>query len=252
MAPPPNRPDFFLPFEAGAKVELKTYDGHNPVDKKIDMYRHGMKTGSPILASADGVVHEWFLPGGIEIRHGDGWFTTYMHMAKRIPRGTKVKRGDWVGVMGSVGTGFPHLHYEQLFNPRSDLNAGNQHLVRPLLQGRGPIALDPGKPITMDSTNGSSARRAKKYFWVDIFDDAPVFESPESIHRTGTLREGRNYVYCKKKGPVIEVGPHHNHWWLKTDPDEGRGHWVSAYYLARWGDNEAKDNDGVTIPDCKS
>jgi hypothetical protein len=25
---------------------------------------------------------------------------------------------------------------------------------------------------------------------------------------------------------------------------------VSAYYLTRWGNDEAKDNNGRTIPDC--
>jgi murein DD-endopeptidase MepM/ murein hydrolase activator NlpD len=68
------------------------------------MYRQAVKIGSPILAAAGGVVHEWFDPGGLEIRHGGGWFTVYLHISKRIASGTKVERGDWIGTMGSVGT----------------------------------------------------------------------------------------------------------------------------------------------------
>ena len=43
----------------------------------------------------------------------------------------------------------------------------------------------------------------------------------------------------------------YNHWWLKTDPDVRLGNqWVSAYYLSRWGSDEAKDNGGRVIPGC--
>jgi murein DD-endopeptidase MepM/ murein hydrolase activator NlpD len=101
---PPGRPKFLLPFPHDTTIELQTYVGHNPDDKKIDMYRQAMKIGSPILAAAAGVVHEWFDPGGLEIRHGGGWFTVYLHISERIASGTKVERGDWIGTMGSVGT----------------------------------------------------------------------------------------------------------------------------------------------------
>ncbi|NGN64767.1 M23 family peptidase, partial [Streptomyces sp. A7024] len=44
---------------------------------------------------------------------------------------------------------------------------------------------------------------------------------------------------------------YYNHWWLKTDPDVGPANqYVSAYYLSRWGNDEARDNNGTVIPDC--
>jgi hypothetical protein len=85
-------------------------------------------------------------------------------------------------------------------------------------------------------------------YWVDIFQDAPVFDSPTSVEQTGTLRAGTNYVFSKKWGREVRVGANFNRWWLKTDPDVGSGHWVSAYYLTHWGNDEAKDNAGVVIP----
>ncbi len=250
-----HRPDFLLPFESGATIALTTYVGHNPDDKKIDMFRHGMKTGSPIVASAAGVVHEWFDPGGLEIRHGSGWFTVYLHMSKRIANGTRVNRGDWIGTMGSVGTGVPHLHYEQLFNPNSDQDADTGDMVNPVLQGTGPIVMDPKNPISMVSTNaanlaGHTEAGDSGLLWVDTFEDAPVFKVPGGAKRTGLLKQGRNYVFGKRRGPEVRVGPNFNHFWLKTDPDVGAGQWVSAYYLTNWGDDEAKDNDGVDLPDC--
>jgi hypothetical protein len=87
-------------------------------------------------------------------------------------------------------------------------------------------------------------------YWVDIFANAGVFGSPTSQVQTGTLFKGTNYVFGKRQGRVISTAHGHNHWWLKTDPDQGTGQWVSAYYLTRWGNDEAKDNNGRTIPDC--
>ncbi|WNF28395.1 M23 family metallopeptidase [Streptomyces sp. C11-1] len=149
-----TRPDFRLPFPCGVKVELKTYRGHNPDDKKIDMYRYGMPSGSPILASADGFVHENFWSsGGLEIRHGNGWFSLYLHMTGVAQAGTWVKRGDIIGYMGDVGSpGKPHLHYEQLYNPNSDQDADTQHMVHPKLQGQ-LLIMNPDHPVDMISTN---------------------------------------------------------------------------------------------------
>ncbi|MEV6210057.1 C40 family peptidase [Kitasatospora sp. NPDC051914] len=88
-------------------------------------------------------------------------------------------------------------------------------------------------------------------YWVDTFAAAPVYGSPTGTARTGTLNQGTNYVYCKAHGRTITNGTAHNSWWLRTDPDTGpAGQWVSAYYLSRWGNDEARDNNGTTIPDC--
>ena len=58
-------------------------------------------------------------------------------------------------------------------------------------------------------------------------------------------------MFCKAKGRKVSKGKQYNHYWLKTDPDKGPGkQWVSAYYLSRWGNDEAKDNSGGVIPNC--
>ena len=252
--PLPNRPDFQLPFPCGAKVELKTYAGHNPDDKKIDMYRYGMPTGSPITASAGGYVHQIFEPGGIEIRHGNGWFSTYMHMTNRIAQGSTVKQGDVIGLMGEVGSpGAPHLHYEQLYAPGL-MDADNQHIVNPVLQGEW-LYMQPDAPLTRTSTNcsGSTDNTPPKpagAYWADTFSDASGYSTPGGSV-SGTLYKGTNYVYCKAWGPNVQSGSSFNHWWLKTDLDLGPAkQWVSAFYLSRWGNDEAKDNSGVVIATC--
>ena len=93
-------------------------------------------------------------------------------------------------------------------------------------------------------------RRRRRKFWVDTFADAPGHSTPGGT-QTGTLYKGTNYVFCKVWGPEVRVGTAYNHWWMKTDLDVGPANqWVSAYYLSRWGNDEAKDNNGVDLPNC--
>jgi hypothetical protein len=88
-------------------------------------------------------------------------------------------------------------------------------------------------------------------YWVDTYAAAPVYASPTSTTQTGTLNAGTNYVFCKAWGRQIGSGSAYNHYWLKTDPDTGPAdQYVSAYYLSRWGNDEARDNNGTVIPDC--
>jgi len=98
---------------------------------------------------------------------------------------------------------------------------------------------------------GSGGTPVPGKYWVDTFANAPVYASPTSTAQTGTLYQGTNYVFCKTWGRQIGTTTSYNHWWLKTDPDSGPAtQYVSAYYLSRWGNDEAKDNSGVVIPDC--
>ncbi|UCD17024.1 MAG: M23 family metallopeptidase [Candidatus Zixiibacteriota bacterium] len=78
------------------------------------------KTGTPVYATADGVVRYTGRMGDlgklIEVDHGYNYRTRYGHLNTiKVKRGQKVRRGDLIGLMGSTGysTG-PHLHYEVL------------------------------------------------------------------------------------------------------------------------------------------
>ena len=79
----------------------------------------GVPTGTPIRASADGVVaysgDEIGVFGGlILINHGSGWVTAYGHADKlSVTRGQKVKAGDIIGLAGESGyVQEPQLHFE--------------------------------------------------------------------------------------------------------------------------------------------
>ena len=73
--------------------------------------------GTPIWAANDGIVTlsevQRAFGHVVIIGHGLGMSTSYNHMLEPgVPRGTVVRKGDQVGLMGSTGlsTG-PHLHW---------------------------------------------------------------------------------------------------------------------------------------------
>ena len=81
-------------------------------------------TGTPIMASGDGIVTraQWCGGGGncVKIKHNSIYQTVYAHMSKfgrGIKKGVRVKQGQIIGYVGSTGlsTG-PHLHYEVIEN----------------------------------------------------------------------------------------------------------------------------------------
>ena len=91
---------------------------------------------------------------------------------------------------------------------------------------------------------------------VNTFRDATGYRGPSTDDAQGVLNKGSNYVYCRVWGARVGSGSQFNHWWLRTDLDRtfpgknGRGAYVPAFYLARWGNDEAKDVGGVDIPAC--
>ena len=90
------------------------------LQEKHEGWDIGARSGSPVRATADGVVSVAGRERGygklIEIDHGYGVVTRYGHNSKNMVKvGKKVKRGQIVALVGSTGrsTG-PHLHYEVL------------------------------------------------------------------------------------------------------------------------------------------
>jgi murein DD-endopeptidase MepM/ murein hydrolase activator NlpD len=85
-------------------------------------YDIASRQGTPLLATADGVVtysgKKGLYGNFIVIDHGHGMTTRYGHCFKLLKkRGDKVKRWDTIALMGSSGrsTG-PHVHYEVHMN----------------------------------------------------------------------------------------------------------------------------------------
>lgn len=100
------------------------------VHRGIDI---ALPTGTPILASTDGVVARSYYSSSygevVFINHGGGIVTVYAHNSRRlVSEGQRVSKGQVIAYSGNTGdsTG-PHLHFEVVVNgtkvnPRNYIN----------------------------------------------------------------------------------------------------------------------------------
>jgi murein DD-endopeptidase MepM/ murein hydrolase activator NlpD len=123
---------------------LKTVRPHLGVD-------YAAPTGTPVNASADGVVTlagTWGALGrAIRLRHANGYETIYGHLSRIfVRRGQRVTQGERIGAVGRTGraTG-PHLDYRMKLNGR---------FVNPL-----KIQIPPAEPIPEDELAAFAATR---------------------------------------------------------------------------------------------
>lgn len=102
---------------------LSSYFGTrpNPFGQPTQEYHSGIDVPAPkgtkIVAAYDGEVAWSYYSSNagnwVGIDHGDGIYTVYMHMSKRlVSEGDMVKKGDVIGLVGTTGrsTG-NHLHF---------------------------------------------------------------------------------------------------------------------------------------------
>jgi murein DD-endopeptidase len=118
LLPPFDRKPFAGQFRISSSYNLGR---RHPVTGRVAPHQgtdFQMPPGTPVLAPADGVVT---LVGNhpragkhIEIDHGQGYTTRYLHLQESSVRtGQTVQRGDRIALSGKSGrTTGPHLHYE--------------------------------------------------------------------------------------------------------------------------------------------
>jgi murein DD-endopeptidase MepM/ murein hydrolase activator NlpD len=110
--------------------------------------------GTPILATADGVVTESTRRGGngkyVKIRHNGTYSTQYLHMkAQNVKQGQYVRQGDVIGWIGMTGnTGGPHVCYRFWKNGRQvDPLREELPAAEPLAEDLWPAYFDYMDPI---------------------------------------------------------------------------------------------------------
>lgn len=99
---------------SGFGMRADPFTGKPAFHQGIDI---AARTGSPVMASADGVVKDVGshrrLGNFVRIEHGSGVTTQYGHLSQqRVREGQVVRQGQVIGAIGSTGrsTG-PHLDY---------------------------------------------------------------------------------------------------------------------------------------------
>lgn len=108
------------PLEYGKLTSGFTMKRFHPVQKINKPHLgtdYAAPTGTPILATGDGVViesaHKAYNGNYVKVKHNSTYTTQYLHMSKRLAKtGQRVKQGDVIGYVGSTGlaTG-PHVCY---------------------------------------------------------------------------------------------------------------------------------------------
>ncbi len=104
----------FGEIRSGWGTRLHPITGDYRFHEGIDI---GNKTGTPVYATADGVVSAAQTENGwgrvVKIDHAQGYMTLYAHLHSiKVQAGDHVRKGQIIGLMGSTGmsTG-THLHY---------------------------------------------------------------------------------------------------------------------------------------------
>jgi murein DD-endopeptidase MepM/ murein hydrolase activator NlpD len=141
---------------------LKTWRPHLGVD-------YAAPSGTPVVASADGVVTlaGWWggLGRAVRLRHANGYETLYGHLSRiQVHRGQRVHQGQRIGAVGQTGlaTG-PHLDYRMRRDGR---------FVDPL-----KIQLPPAEPIPSAEREAFLAARDRSLAWLAGSTEAPRLAS---------------------------------------------------------------------------
>lgn len=124
---PPLPQGFQMPFECGQAWRLDTWAHAPALDMVREPDQHGTD-GALLRAPAPGVVNQSYYHDQagnmVQIDHGGGWYTTYIHMQSRsVNVGDVLARGDAIGAVGATGptsNGHPHLHFELGFDANGD------------------------------------------------------------------------------------------------------------------------------------
>jgi len=140
--------------------------------KGIDISTAGC--GADVLAAAAGTVRVSYRTSAgehvIVLDHGDGWCTSYGHMASRtVTKGATVKAGQKIGTIGATGNAAGcHLH----FGVKSDVPAGANYYSSTVGKMRDPwprlaqnVTVHPVEKdgINIRETAGTGATLGAKY-----------------------------------------------------------------------------------------
>ena len=271
-------PAFQAPFPCGTDIRMESF-GHAPA---LDIFRNPTSAteGAPLVAPAAGVVNKSYMsaPSGagniIQINHGGGWFTTYIHLQSRaVVVGQQVKKGDPIGKVGHTGAtsnGVPHVHFEMA----KDLNGDgfgewgypNNERVPPVFNGVTYGQVNNQKTYLTSNNCGGGTPPPQPACsapsgWpgplshIALWKNAPGRSgTSNACPQVGSSKTATNpqYIYCRRwGGNVSDSDGNFNHWWLWTDLDTGGKGWISAYYIAGQGNDQANDmNSGKPIPSC--
>ncbi|OUC91707.1 hypothetical protein CA984_32715 [Streptosporangium minutum] len=142
----PAAPALQLPFPCDQQWRLDTW-GHAPALDMVKEPDQQGTEGATLVAPASGTVNQSYYHSNagnvIQINHGGGWFTTYLHLQSRaVGVGAGVAQGTLIGRVGRTGptsNNHPHLHFELGYDSNGNGEASwgysGAERVRPAFNG---------------------------------------------------------------------------------------------------------------------
>lgn len=145
---------------------FKTFRPHYGVD-------YAAPYGTPVVSSADGLVTFAGWKNGlgktIEIRHANGFVTSYGHLssfALKISHGARVTQGEIIGRVGTSGlTTGPHLDYRCMIGGR---------YVNPL-----KMNLPSARPVKKGLLPDFNSKKENLLYALNLLTSGPTFASAE-------------------------------------------------------------------------
>jgi murein DD-endopeptidase MepM/ murein hydrolase activator NlpD len=206
---------------------LYAYDGHDSIDVSIPDFG-SMDRGVAVLAAASGTVvgvrdgeFDRTLVGRdpvnaanyVEIDHGNGWGTSYSHLASQtltVKPGDRVSAGQQIGLVGSSGNSFaPHLHFTVM---RYHQNGGQinglpvETMFAPQLYYVVPPVYQPGVETEILASGVTNINIDQDYLWQERPSDKRIF----SVNRADSPR-----VWFTRYG--VQIGDVTHIRWLRPD-----------------------------------
>jgi hypothetical protein len=199
-------PSFQAPFPCGQQIRMNSWGSdHAPA---LDIFRvpQSLTEGNPVVSPAPGIVNQSFYHSNagnvIQIDHGGGWFTTYLHLQSRaVGVGARVAQGTLIAHVGHTGptsNGTPHLHFEMAIDRNGDGQAEwgyvNPERVPPVFNGI-TYGQRTGGEWTITSTNCGASSPADQ-------DEDGV---PDSTDRCPTQSGVATFAGCPEE--LFEIQP---------------------------------------------
>jgi cell wall-associated NlpC family hydrolase len=221
------------------------YDGQDPASKN-DGQRKGF--------DCSGLVrYAYYRATGADILNGTA--DNQFHTTRAVVRFSRAQgTGPLLpGDLMFYGSG--HIHHVAIYTGAGQMVEAFQSGTHVRMTSA-RVGGDYAGAVRINGSGGGGGNPGDGKHQVNTFADAVGYRGPSTADPQGVLNKGSNYVYCRVWGAQVGSGSQFNHWWMRTDLDRtypgknGRGAYVSAYYLSRWGNDQAKDVNGADIPTC--
>ncbi|GAA4209818.1 hypothetical protein GCM10023074_55400 [Microbispora amethystogenes] len=257
-------PALQLPFPCGQQWRLDTW-GHAPALDMVKEPDQQGTDGATLIAPAAGTVNKSYYHQNagnvIQINHGGGWFTTYLHLQSRaVNVGAKVEMGTFIGRVGHTGptsNDVPHVHFELGYDADGNGEASwgyeGAERVRPTFNGVTYGTANSQTYRNVTSHNCGGANLGVLDFYLSDDQGSTVATRPVFAYGNSPMVPITGDWDGDGKDTVSTYDPTTGRFFISNDPATGQAQYTFMYgdpnavpLVGDW-DGDGKDNIGVRM-----